>query len=76
LSGSAELVEIVVTVREDYAQRLDDVAAGLRAAGMRVDDILGGIGMISGAATAASFPSLKALPGVLDVEVSKPYGLG
>ncbi len=56
---------VVVTV--DLA-RLDEVVAGLRAAGLRVDRVLTPVGVVTGAVDPARRATLSAVPGVVAVE--------
>lgn len=51
------------------------VAAGLRAAGMPVDEVLEPIGTVTGSVGSATVSALQAVPGVLDVEMARDYRL-
>lgn len=67
-------VEPVLIVVDDAGlARLPDVVAELRAAGLRVDRVLGSIGTISGSAAPSAMGALRAVPGVEGVERPRPY---
>jgi hypothetical protein len=59
---------ITVTVSDDHASRIHEVADGLRAAGMTVDQVLGAVGVITGSAPGGRRSALGAVPGVAAVE--------
>ncbi|HET9142844.1 hypothetical protein [Actinophytocola sp.] len=61
-------VGIVVSVADDHLDGIDEVVAGLRAAGMRVDGVLDTVGMVTGSAAPDSLDALQSVPGVADVE--------
>lgn len=61
-------VSVVVTVDDAFLPKIQDVAAALRAAGMRVGSVLGATGIITGEASSSAFASLGSIAGVKAVE--------
>ena len=76
MDRGSEQFDIVVIVEQHYSNRLDEVATGLRQAGMRIDSILSAVGMICGAVAGDKQQSLNDVPGAKDVERSDPFGVG
>ena len=66
-------VGIVVSVDDDHLDGIDEVVAGLREAGMRVDAVHDTIGTVTGTADPASLNTLGSVPGVADVEPARGY---
>jgi hypothetical protein len=62
------LARFSVTVDDGHRADLDAVAAALRDSGMRVDRVLGSLGLITGQAPADARPSLLAVEGVSSVD--------
>jgi translation elongation factor EF-1beta len=60
------MVQLSVTVDDEHA--VDEVAAGLRARGMEVAQVLEGIGVITGSATDAVRHALAEVEGVASVD--------
>ena len=67
------MVSISVTVDDEHLARIGDVAAGLRANGMQVDQVLDQLGVISGSAPEDRQQSLQAVAGVKSVEASHHF---
>jgi len=63
--------KIIVTIDEQHLADIQTVANNLQFLGMTVDNILSVSGIITGSARRSLIPSLKAVPGVLDVEEDK-----
>jgi len=63
--------QIIVTIDEQHLADIQTVANNLQFLGMTVDNILSVSGIITGSARRSLIPSLKAVPGVLDVEEDK-----
>jgi len=63
--------KIIVTIDEQHLANIQTVATNLQAVGMTIDNILSISGIITGSAPRSLIPSLKAVPGVLDVEEDK-----
>ncbi|MGJ9403156.1 hypothetical protein [Arthrobacter sp. KK5.5] len=62
-------MRITVTVDSEHADRVEEVASHLSGAGMRVDRVLGSLGMVSGTADDACRPALDAVAGVASIDV-------
>ena len=60
------MVQISVTV--DDAHAIEEVAAGLRARGMEVAEVLDGIGMITGSVPDEARDALSGVEGVASVD--------
>lgn len=63
-----EPVGVVVSVADDHLDELATVIADLRRAGLRIDDILDAVGMITGTIAESEIEALDTVPGVADVE--------
>lgn len=66
-----DLEKIIVLVADEHCADLDQVACRLRTAGMRVDEVLAAIGVITGAAEPGAWAALGALAEVVSVEPDK-----
>lgn len=64
------MVQVTVTVDDQHESTMGEVVAGLRAAGMHVDQVLDGVGMVTGTVDDAAESSLHAVPGVQSVDRS------
>ncbi len=60
--------DVVITVRDEHLTTLAQVADGLRAAGMRVDQVLGAAGVITGSVPPDRRAGVRRVPGVAAVE--------
>ncbi|HEU5472455.1 MAG TPA: hypothetical protein VFV67_17520 [Actinophytocola sp.] len=70
-----EPVGVVVSVADDHLDGLDEVVAGLRDAGMRVDGVLEPLGVVTGTVEEAALPNLGSVPGVAEVERQRGPGV-
>ncbi|MEX3816661.1 hypothetical protein AB3X96_42230 [Paraburkholderia sp. BR13439] len=70
MSGPADQpgVEVVVTVAEDHLQRFRQLASELEGKGLKINNMMEGLGIISGAASLADVQQLKGMKGVKSVE--------
>jgi subtilisin len=59
---------VTVTVADSHAGELEAVAAGLRAAGLDVEQVLAALGVITGAVDASRLGEIAVVPGVAAVE--------
>ena len=66
--------KIKVQADRAYVDRFDEVAKGLKDAGMTVQDEIGILGHFTGVADAEALDSLKAVPGVASVDVTGDEG--
>jgi hypothetical protein len=69
-------IKLLISVRDDYQNRLPEVAQKLQAAGMQVDQWLTELGVITGSISAESMSALSQIEGVADVEPDETYQLG
>ncbi len=67
--------KLTVTVADDHLAQTPAVAEQLRAAGMRVDQVLDAVGVITGWVSAEHRPSIEAVPGVAAVEEETTFQL-
>lgn len=66
--------KIRVQADHTYLDRFDEVAKGVKDAGMTVQDEISVLGYLSGVADADAIESLKAVPGVAAVDVTGDEG--
>ena len=62
------MIGITVTVDADHLDDIEAVGAALRLRGMRVDQVLHTIGIISGAVGEEDRAAIESVPGVQSVE--------
>jgi hypothetical protein len=67
--------EVVISVADDQVDDMSTVVGALRDAGLRVREVLDSAGVVTGTADGDALGSLSAVPGVLDVERSRAYGV-
>jgi hypothetical protein len=65
--------QVVISVADDQVDDLSTVVDALRAAGLRVGEVLDSAGIVTGTVDGEALASLSAVPGVLDVERSRVY---
>ena len=65
------LQRVVVTVDDQFLEKIKSVATGLRSAGMQVDKILPTVGTVSGEIAQGKMAALKKVKGVASVEMDK-----
>ncbi|HEV2783227.1 MAG TPA: hypothetical protein VGX25_27910 [Actinophytocola sp.] len=68
-------VSVVVSVADDHLDSFAEVVTDLRRAGLRVDDVLATVGMVTGTIAADSVEALDAVPGVAEVECQHAHRL-
>jgi hypothetical protein len=64
-----------VTVHDDQLPRIDELADRLRDAGMRVDQVLHPVGVITGSVPSAQRVVIETVPGVAAVEDETSFQL-
>lgn len=64
-------VSVVVSVADDHLDALSTVVAALRRAGLRVDDVLDAVGMVTGTVAGGAVEALASVPGVAEVELQR-----
>jgi hypothetical protein len=74
-SGSGPELQVVVTLQESAADRIDEVARKLRSAGMIVDQKLALLGQCVGRTPAALLEKLRKVSGVDAVETAGDFQL-
>jgi hypothetical protein len=62
------MVQLSVTVDDGHLPAINEIAQALRAQGMQVEQVLDGIGIITGSAPAGSRPALTGVEGVVSVD--------
>jgi hypothetical protein len=62
------VVHLSVTVDDEHVPAIHAVADALRARGMQVEQVLDGLGIITGSAPADSRPALTGVEGVVSVD--------
>lgn len=65
----------MVSVADEYVDDLPAVVAGLRRAGLVVDEVLEVIGAVTGSIDADATADLESVPGVASVERQRSYKL-
>lgn len=63
-------IEVIVTVSDAHVRKLPDVAAALRACGMKVSQTMASSGLIAGSAPRQALDRLRGVEGVAAVEAS------
>ena len=69
------MVQLSVTVDDGHLSVIDAVVAHLRAQGMEVDQVLEGLGIITGSAPSEVRTALTAVEGVASVDEQLTYRL-
>jgi hypothetical protein len=68
-----ERVNVAVAVADDLRDCLCEVAAACRALGFEPISTLNDIGVLTGSAHVGALPELREIPGVIAVEVERPF---
>ncbi|MGB3267515.1 MAG: hypothetical protein WBA89_26595 [Microcoleus sp.] len=69
---SDEQVErIIVTVDDQNLAVIQSVVTGLESAGMKVDEVLPVIGIVTGEVSQSKLKGLRSVPGVASVEIDR-----
>ncbi|MBD1843929.1 ketohydroxyglutarate aldolase [Cyanobacteria bacterium FACHB-63] len=66
-------IQVLVLIRDEYHDRLPEVAERLQSAGLQIDQWLVEIGVITGSIAAEKMSSLAQIEGVASVESSQDY---
>ena len=67
--------QVVISVADDQVDDMASVVEALRHAGLRVDEVLDSVGVVTGTVDGDALGSLSTVPGVLEVERSRAYQL-
>ena len=73
MSYQHERVDVAVAVDDDARDSLCEVAAACRALGFEPTSTLADIGVLTGSAHVAALAELRGVPGVIAVEVARPF---
>lgn len=68
-------VSVVVSVADDHLDDVTEVVADLRRAGLRVDDVLDAVGMVTGTVALDDLEALESVRGVAEVELQRSVRL-
>ncbi|HIK57031.1 MAG TPA: ketohydroxyglutarate aldolase [Synechococcales cyanobacterium M55_K2018_004] len=68
-------VKITVSIAENHLNQILDVTQDLRSAGMEVEHVMDGIGVVTGAADADQISAIAQVPGVSSVEREQSFQL-
>ncbi|MCF6744756.1 hypothetical protein E9529_10775 [Blastococcus sp. KM273128] len=69
------MTQVSVTVDDRHLSALDGVVRGLRARGMHVDQVLDGLGIITGSVPPGTLGALSAVAGVASVDEQQVHRL-
>ncbi len=69
--SNEKVVRIIVTVDDQYLSAIQSVATTLQSAGMKVNNVLSSVGMITGEVPQSTMSDLRKISGVIDVEVDQ-----
>jgi hypothetical protein len=67
--------DVNVSIAEDHLDQIDEVVKRMERAGLRVDQRLDAIGVVSGSIDPARVGSLESVGGVANVERSRQVGI-
>lgn len=73
MSRAEEPVAVIVSVADDHLEKIGEVLAGLRGAGLRVATVLDAIGTITGTVHDGAIEALSLVRGVAAVERERIY---
>lgn len=66
---------VTVTVQDDHLAHIDELADRLRTVGMRVDQVLRPVGVITGSVPSTQRPMIETVPGVAAVDDETTFQL-
>ena len=66
-------VNLSVAVDDDYMNRMSEVVQKLEAAGMKVEQVMETLGIITGSCDSEKVEAMKQVEGVTHVEQSRSY---
>ena len=66
-----QVQRIIVTVDDQNISVIQSVVAALESAGMKVEQVLPAIGIVTGEVSQSKLEGLKSLPGVASVEIDR-----
>lgn len=65
--------QVVISIADDQVDDMSAVVEALRHAGLRVDEVLDSVGVVTGTVDGDALGSLSAVPGVAEVERSHVF---
>lgn len=65
--------QVVISVADDQVDDMSSVVEALRHAGLRVDEVLDSVGVVTGTVDRDVLGSLSTVPGVVEVERSHVF---
>ena len=63
--------QVVISVADDQVDDMSTVVDALRAAGLRVSEVLDSVGVVTGTVDGDALGALSTVPGVVEVERSR-----
>lgn len=75
MPATHQKVSLLVTVQDEYGDRISEVADRLREAGMSVEGLLDAVGTITGSADTDKVERISRVKGVSHVETSRRFQL-
>ncbi len=66
------ITRIIVTVDDQHLTRIQMVVTELQSAGMKIEQVMSTVGIISGEVSLSRLSILQTIPGVLNVEPDEP----
>jgi len=66
-----QVQRIIVTVDDQNISVIQSVVAALESAGMKVEQVLPAIGIVTGEVSQSKLEGLKSVPGVASVEIDR-----
>ena len=70
-----EETDVLVSVNDEHLEQLGAVTEGLRAAGMKVSQVMDDLGIVTGSIDSAELQRLSAVEGVASVERAREVGI-
>lgn len=69
------MTQVSVTVGDEHRNSLDGVVENLRASGLRVEQVLGTLGIVTGSAPDEALDTLRGVEGVASVDAQLTHRL-
>jgi len=68
-------VQVTVSIADDHLDRLLEVAEDLQEHGMKIDQVMDQVGVVTGSCPSGDLPALRRVPGVEHVESAQTFRL-
>jgi hypothetical protein len=75
LQPPPERTDVLVSVNDEHLERLGAVAEELRSAGLKVNQVMDDLGVVTGSIDSAEMERLSAVDGVASVERAREVGI-